>query len=126
MTDDTSSSHALPLDFDELRKANVARMAVYKNARGNPAHTATDGSDWALSAWSNATLGELGETANIIKKIERGDFTLEDVREQLAEELADVQIYLDILAFRCGVDLGKATRDKFNKVSKRIGSDIEL
>jgi hypothetical protein len=38
--------------------------------------------------------------------------------------LADVVTYLDILAFRCGVDLGNATMSKFNRVSERVGSDV--
>jgi hypothetical protein len=40
------------------------------------------------------------------------------------DELADVVTYLDILAFRCGVDLGAATMSKFNRVSERVGSDV--
>jgi hypothetical protein len=30
-------------------------------------------SDWSLAEWSNAMCGEAGETANITKKIRRGD-----------------------------------------------------
>lgn len=110
------------LNFDTLRQANLLRLPRFKNRRGEPAHSEPDGSDWALSAWSNATLGELGEAANLIKKIERGDMTLNDARQELAKELADVQIYLDLLAFRAGIDLGEATRLKFNEVSDRIGA----
>lgn len=107
--------------FSALRRANLERLPLFKNSQGGPAHSQPDGSDWALSAWCNATLGELGELANLIKKIERGDITLDLVRTQVADELADVVTYLDILAFRCGVDLGTATIDKWNRVSKRVG-----
>ena len=86
----------------------------------------TDGSDWSLAHWANAVTGELGEAANLIKKIERRDFTLDEARIELGKELADVQTYLDILAFRCGVDLGAATIEKFNEVSERIGCDVRL
>lgn len=109
-----------------LRAANCARLPEFKNARGERAHSADDGSDWPLSAWSNATLGELGEAANIIKKIERGDISLDDAREALAKEFADVLIYLDILAFRAGVDLSAATIAKFNEVSVRVGARARL
>lgn len=114
------------LTFNALRGANTARLPTFRNARGEPAHSEPDGSDWALSAWCNATLGELGEAANLIKKIERGDLTLEDARPALAKELADVATYLDLLAMRSGVDLGRATIDKFNEVSERVGSPIRL
>lgn len=116
----------MSLTFDALRAANLARLPEFKNARGEPAHTSVDGSDWALSAWSNAVLGELGEAANIIKKIERGDMTLEEARPALAREFADAQTYLDILAFRAGVDLGEATIEKWNEVSVRIGCSWRL
>jgi NTP pyrophosphatase (non-canonical NTP hydrolase) len=112
------------LTFRTLRDANKARLPQFKNRRGEPAHSEPDGSDWKLSAWCNAVTGELGELANLIKKIERGDMTLDEARQDVADELADVVTYLDILAFRCGVDLGSATMSKFNRVSERVGSDV--
>jgi len=110
---------AKKLTFSDLRKANLARLPEFKNRKGRPAHSMKDGSDWKLSAWSNAVLGELGEAANLIKKIERGDLSLEEARGDLGKELADVQVYLDILAFRAGVNLGDATIQKFTEVSLR-------
>jgi NTP pyrophosphatase (non-canonical NTP hydrolase) len=114
------------LTFAALREANIARLPQFKNRKGEPAHSEPDGSDWALSAWSNAVLGELGEAANLIKKIERGDMTLDEARGELAKEFADVQTYLDILAFRAGIDLGSATVAKWNEVSERVGCDLRL
>jgi NTP pyrophosphatase (non-canonical NTP hydrolase) len=114
------------LTFDALRGANLARLPEFKNGRGGPAHSEADGSDWCLAQWSNAVLGELGEAANIIKKIERGDLTLEEARPALAREFADVQTYLDILAYRAGVNLGEATCEKWNEVSIRVGSTVRL
>lgn len=116
----------MSLTFGALRGANLARLPQFKNGRGGPAHSESDGSDWCLAQWSNAVLGELGEAANIIKKIERGDMTLEEARPSLAREFADVQTYLDILAFRAGVDLGEATVEKWNEVSERVGSSVRL
>ena len=110
----------MKLDFATLRAANLARLPLFKNSKGEPAHSEPDGSDWALSAWCNAVCGELGEAANIIKKIERGDLSLDEAREALGMEFADVVIYLDILAFRAGVDLGAATVAKWNEVSERV------
>jgi NTP pyrophosphatase (non-canonical NTP hydrolase) len=114
------------LTFAALRGANTARLPTFKNSRGEPAHSEPDGSDWCLAQWCNAVTGELGEAANLIKKIERGDFTLDEARADLAKEFADVVTYLDILAMRAGVDLGRATIDKFNEVSLRVGSPVRL
>lgn len=114
------------LTFATLRRANVARLPLFKNRHGQPAHSEPDGSDWGLAQWSNACLGELGEAANLIKKIERGDLSLEEARADLGRELADVACYLDILAFRAGIDLGLATADKWNAVSQRVGCPLRI
>lgn len=114
------------LTFDDLRAANLKRLPLFKNSRGEVAHSEADGSDWSNGEWLTAVCGELGELANLVKKVRRGDFTIEEARADLAKELADVQIYLDILAFRLGVDLGQATVEKFNEVSRRVGVDVKL
>src|ERR1700730_15001728 len=113
------------LTFDQLRAGNIARLPLFKNRKGEPAHAEPDGSDWLLSTWACATEGELGEVAEAlgfyvalgkltehlgkaadhIKKVERRDVTLDEKRQALADELADVQTYLDILAFRANIDL---------------------
>lgn len=114
------------LTFNVLRGANKERLPQFKNAKGQPAHSEPDGSDWSLAEWCNAITGELGEAANIIKKIRRGDMSLDEAREALAEEFADVVTYLDITAMRAGVDLGEAVKKKFNKVSERVGSSVYI
>lgn len=40
------------------------------------------------------------------------------------KELADVVTYLDILAMQLDIDLGEATKSKFNEVSDRVGSYV--
>lgn len=114
------------LSFSALREANMKRLPQFKNSKGEPAHEKPDGSDWSLAEWMNAVAGELGEAANIIKKIRRGDMTLEEARPLLAKEFADIVTYLDITAMQAGVNLGKATEDKFNEVSERVGSNVRL
>jgi NTP pyrophosphatase (non-canonical NTP hydrolase) len=81
---------------------------------------------WTLSDYMVALTGEVGEAANIIKKINRGDFTLDEVRELLAEEFADIQSYLPLCATKADIDLAASTIAKFNKVSTRIKSPITL
>ena len=90
---------------------------------------------WSLSDWMTATLGELGEAANVIKKLNRhrdgtrGNAiaeTEEALTEQLADELADAFIYLDLLARRAGIVLQDAVIRKFNKTSEKIGYPLVL
>ena len=114
------------LTFDALRQANLTRIPLFKNGKGEPAHSEPDGSDWSLAEWCNAVTGELGEAANLIKKIGRGDLSLEEARLELGKEFADIQTYLDILAYQAGVDLGEATIQKWNEVSKRVGCNVRL
>lgn len=103
--------------FDDLRKANVERVREF-------GHGGLE--EWDPPRWFMALVGEVGELGNLLKKIERGDFTLDDVRQEVSDELADVQIYLDLLAARLGIDLGVATREKFNSKSEQIGSPVRL
>lgn len=110
------------LTFDVLRRANILRQPLFKNRKGELAHS----DDWSPNDWFTAIAGELGEAANILKKVRRGDFSLDEVRPELAKELADAQVYLDILALRCGIDLGQATMDKWNEVSERIGIPLRI
>lgn len=116
----------MKLNFETLREANKARLPEFKNAKGDPAHEKEDGSDWTLGEWMNAVTGELGEAANIIKKVRRGDMTLEEARPLLANEFADIVTYLDITAMQAGIDLGHATIEKFNAVSVRVGSEVRI
>lgn len=84
---------------------------------------------WSLSDWFTACLGELGEAANVAKKLNRirdgipGNKEAEaELREKLARELADTFIYLDLLAQAAGVDMAAAVAETFNAKSIEIGS----
>ena len=78
---------------------------------------------WTASDWVMATVGELGELANLLKKRRRG----EDIPQiEIEHEIADTLIYLDLLATHLDIDLEKAVRRKFNIVSDRVGSNVKL
>lgn len=68
-----------------------------------------------------ALVGEVGELAEIFqwKSDEMASPGLpsfsKDEREHLGEELSDVLLYLTRLADVCGIDLGRAVRDKMEK-----------
>lgn len=83
---------------------------------------------WSLSDWMTAVAGELGEAANIAKKLNRvrdgipgNAETPEQLRAALADEIADTFIYLDLLAQSQGIDLEAAVIGKFDRTSVKIG-----
>ena len=83
---------------------------------------------WSPSDWMVAVVGELGEAANILKKINRvrdgvpgnkeATYTL---YKKFQEEIADTYIYLDLLCQSMGVDLEKTVNEVFESKSKEIG-----
>lgn len=102
------------LSFATLREANLQRLpefsAAFPDAEGHD--------NWTPNDWAVATAGELGELCNLLKKARRGQHpTIAKIRQ----ELADTQIYLDLLAWRLGIDLGQATIDTFNAKSDELG-----
>lgn len=102
------------LSFRTLRNANLQRFSDYPC------------DEWIIAQWITALVGEVGEFANNIKKVDRGDFSFEHVFKKLEQEIGDIQIYLDILAYKCGINLAEATILKFNEVSDRVGSPIKI
>lgn len=111
------------MHFRTLQEAMAIRLPQFKN---KAVEYANDGSDWSDAQWLQALVGELGEYANLKKKIERGDFPIDEKRADLGKELADVVMYLVILASRLNIDLDSAIVNKFNEVSERIGADVFL
>ena len=84
--------------------------------------------DWSLSDWFTACMGELGEAANIAKKLNRirdgipgNTETQTELRIKLKDELADMYIYFDLLCQSEGIDIEDAIIDKFNRTSAKIG-----
>lgn len=114
------------LTFNTLRGANLKRLPMFRDAKGRTCHSKNDGSDWSPAQWLQAVTGELGEYANLRKKVERGDLTIEEARPMLADELADVVIYLDILAAQLGVNLGEAIISKWNRTSEKVGAPLYI
>lgn len=83
---------------------------------------------WSLSDWMTALTGEVGEAANIVKKMNRArdgipgnSETSEHLKEMLADELADIAVYLDLIVQAAGFDLEQIREQKFNKTSRKIG-----
>jgi NTP pyrophosphatase (non-canonical NTP hydrolase) len=67
-----------------------------------------------------AIAGEVGEMANIYKKVMRGDYPLEHVREKILAELADIITYCDLTLTKLEANTEKVLYDKFDEVSRRV------
>lgn len=82
---------------------------------------------WSIADWCLAMVGEAGEAANVVKKMLRKtqglqgklDPSISQLQQMLAEEIADIFLYLDLLAAKADIDLPKAIVEKFNAVSQR-------
>jgi len=110
------------INLDGLRQ--FSKLNRQRSDRWHPAGL----NSWSLSDWAVALAGETGELCNVIKKLNRSRDGLvgnnasdSELRAQLADEIADVFCYLDLIAQAAGVELDEAVRIKFNKVSDRNG-----
>lgn len=114
------------LTFKDFSHANISRCE------------SSDGFDhtlesWSASDWVTAVTGELGEAANIVKKLNRvrdgipGNKEAKDeLLAMLADEIADTFIYLDLLARRYGFFMDEVVVSKFNRTSEKIGYKEKL
>lgn len=107
----------MQLTFSKFREANVTRCLKWHPQGIN---------SWSSSDWLTAVTGELGELASLLKMRNRERDGLpgnkfSPTTKQIADEIADVFTYLDLLAASLGIDLGKAVIEKFNEVSNRVG-----
>lgn len=116
----------MPMTFDEFSQANRTRS---ESAHGFN-HTLTD---WSASDWFLAMLGELGEAANVAKKLNRvrdgipgNKETPEELRAKLRKELGDVFVYLDLTSQALGFSIAGAAIEVFNAKSEEIGYPIRL
>jgi NTP pyrophosphatase (non-canonical NTP hydrolase) len=114
-----------PLTFDHMREKNVTRCTRdFEHDLGS----------WSAMEWAAAAAGELGELCNALKKQRRRADKIKRIgankpiptKRDVADEIADTVLYLDLLAAREGVDLGEAIRRKFNEKSDETGSKIRL
>lgn len=104
-----------PRIFGSLREANTERQKLW-------------GEKGALFQ-AVELAGEVGEALNVVKKLERerlGQAGSRATVQDLADELGDAVICLDLLAKSYGINLDRATAVKFNKTSDKMGFDVRL
>lgn len=107
------------LTFVEWQQANQIRNdTINPNGEQLPA--------WFLAL---GACGEMGELANVLKKLQRerlvGDVwnhsRNEDLHGQLREEIGGVLTYLALLASRLDLSLEECAEYEFNRVSEKVG-----
>lgn len=108
------------LSLAELRLANVFRNEEW--FKGERVFI-------PLSFRATELAGETGEACNEIKKLERTNLGLVGGKESLddlADELADVMISVDLIAMDLGIDLSESIARKFNKTSDKHGMGTRI
>jgi NTP pyrophosphatase (non-canonical NTP hydrolase) len=97
-------------EFQQLNERRENEANKYEKCRS-----------WGLNNFVLALVGEAGELANLVKKIERGDFTLDEVRGEVSKELADIITYADLIYTKLGLNTGIELMRKFQEINERIG-----
>ena len=67
-----------------------------------------------------AFAGEFGEVSNIVKKIVRGDFSLDEKKNEISEEIADMFAYLIKMSYQLDIDLESAYLEKVEKNKEKF------
>lgn len=116
----------MPMTFGEFSEANRARCE-------HPQGFKHPLSGWSASDWMTALVGEVGEAANVVKKLNRyrdgvpgNKLTEGELRDQLRKELGDVFVYLDLMSQSLGFSIADAAVEVFNAKSADIGYPQKL
>ncbi len=113
------------MNLGDISKINRSRCERW-HAGGEP---------WTASDWSNALAGETGELCNIVKKVRRHETHvdriatgqsyntpgMDELIPRIRDEIADVFLYLDLVANHFGLELEDCIFPKFNRVSEAQG-----
>jgi NTP pyrophosphatase (non-canonical NTP hydrolase) len=84
--------------------------------------------DWTPERWVTAIVGELGEMANITKKLFRiadgmvgSTESVEELEQKEADEWADTMLYMILFALRRRINMTAAIVEVFNRKSEQLG-----
>lgn len=109
------------MDLSEISATNRSRCARWH----------MEGEEWSAADWGNALAGETGELCNVIKKIRRRETgvlptpyntpEMHELMSKVKDEIADVFLYLDLVACHFNLELEECIFPKFNKVSEAQG-----
>jgi NTP pyrophosphatase (non-canonical NTP hydrolase) len=109
------------MTLQEIMKLQADFDAAHESAH-QWGRSVKDGTPVVLEHSVICLLGELGEFANKLKKVNRGDTSYENARGDLLEELTDVFIYLMQIANQMEVNLQDSYLDKLAKNRVRFAN----
>ena len=104
--------------LSRLREANLKRHKEWAK-----------GAEISLTFRGCELAGEAGEACNNIKKLERERMGIVGSKislEDIADELADVMICVDLIAMDLGIDMSGAITRKFNATSEKYGLNTKM
>jgi NTP pyrophosphatase (non-canonical NTP hydrolase) len=111
----------MPMTFGQFSEANRARCESPQGFNHPLA-------GWSTSDWMTAMVGEVGEAANVVKKLNRvrdgvpgNKVSEQELRDMLRKELGDVFVYLDLMAQSLGFNIADAAAEVFDAKSAEIG-----
>jgi hypothetical protein len=112
-----------------MNELTFQMVSATNRARCRRRHPGFPNDGWTGADWANAMQGEAGEAGNVVKKLRRIEFGLQqaaggtraDLLAALAVEIGDTFIYLDLLAQHYGLTLADCVVATFNRVSIREG-----
>ena len=117
----TRGPKEMPMTFGEFSQANRERCESPQGFNHPLA-------GWSSSDWMTAMVGEVGEAANVVKKLNRvrdgvpgNKVSADELRAQLRRELGDVFVYLDLMCQSLGFSVADAAAEVFNSKSAEIG-----
>jgi len=102
--------------MDEVRRPLMITISDYQD---KAATTAVYPKERGVEYTTLGLVGEAGEIANKVKKVMRGDYDRDALREMLAGEIGDVLWYLAMLAEELGIDLGDIAQANLDKLASR-------
>lgn len=94
-------------------------MLTFDEYQTGARHTLLAENDHLLAYLALGLGGEAGEIQNKIKKVLRGDYPAEAIREDLQAELGDVLWYLAVLADALGLSLAEIAQANLDKLASR-------
>ena len=101
--------------------AEWMNMPTFHEANGNRRNFYELPSSMSLPHQIAGVAMRAGRLCNLVKKVIRGDFSLESKRDTILESLTDIIAYCLYLIRSHGGDPGQVVMDKFDEVSTRIG-----
>lgn len=116
------------LTFEHFRNTNLERALLWHKGGLQ---------EWSVAEWTVAMAGEAGEVCDAVKKLRRIECAVAsnntrqpenatDALLNIAKEIGDTAVYLDLLAQRLGLKLEDCVRSTFNRISEREGMPQRL